>query len=305
MAEVSQAYLIYSFGNTAIKAGRQALPKAVSPWVWSDRTAGVIDWSYDAITVANTDLANNTIIGAWIPHLYHHQNEEAHSSKSAGAFMLALINKSLESTTIALNGYYIPESKLNNFQALRNSLISSQKDTWSLWGNFLSEYDNITYGAQLAYVDGDESSWDSTFGISAKVASSWGDLSAELIAGYINDGDYSLSAGGGGTGVEDSGFWTDMYDVRGDTYGADQYSIQTRLNYKIPVGVIYGVLGYWDFDNHKKWGDEKSAWAGYIGYKFTFKGIDSKVEYRYRNFEYYSSSDKKRQRVRIEAYYKF
>ena len=304
-AEVSQAYLTYTFGNTAIKAGRQALPKAVSPWVWTDRTAGVTDWTYDGIVIANTDLSDTTLIGAWIPHLFHHQSEQVHASDSAGAFMLAAVNKSLTDTTITLNGYYIPESKLNDFQAVRNGLASTWEDTWSLWGNFLSEINGWTVGAQAAYVDGDEKGWDSTFGIAAKVGSKWGDFNAELIAGYINDGDYSLTAGGGGTGVEDSGFWTDIYDVSGDTYGADQWSLQTRLSYNIGNGSLYGVLGYWDFDSHKRWGDEKSAWAGHVGYKFSVMGINSKVEYRYRNFEYYNSGDKKRQRIRVEAYYKF
>jgi len=304
-AEVSQAYLTYTFEDTAIKAGRQALPKAVSPWVWSDRTAGVLDWTYDGIVIANTSLSDTTLIGAWIPHLSHNDIQDAHSSDSSGAFMLAMVNKSISDTVITVNGYYIPESELNAFQASKNGLISTKEDTWSIWANFISKFDGFRVGMQGAYVDGDESGWDATYGIAGKIGSTWDSFDIDVIAAYINDGDYSLSAGGGGTSVEDSGFWSDIYDVSGVTYGADQWSIQTRMSYEIGIGKLYGAIGYWDFDTHSSWGDEKSAWTTHIGYRFTVWGMNTKVEYRYRNFEYYNSGDKERQRIRLESYYKF
>jgi hypothetical protein len=205
-AEVSQAYLTYTFGNTAIKAGRQALPKAVSPWAWSDRSAGVIDWSYDGIVVANTDLADTTLLGAWIAQAYHNSDQQAHISDSAGLFMLGFINKSLSNTTITVSGYYVPENKLD----LNNA--GTAKDNWSLWAVAESNINDINFGVEGVYVDGDYSNADATFAIAGKIGSQWGNFDAQLIASYISDGDYSIAMVGAGTGVEDSALWTDNED---------------------------------------------------------------------------------------------
>ena len=306
-AEVSQAYMTYTFGKTAIKAGRQALPKAVSPWAWSDRSVGVIDWSYDGIVVANTDLRDTTLIGAWIPHAYHNPVEQRRTSGSSGLFMLGAVNKSLADTTVTLNGYYLPQSELLTIQGDKIGRTVGREDTWSLWGSGVGTLGTVTLGVELAYSDGTASGWDSTYGVAAKIGSKWGAFDAELIAGYINGGDYSLAGAGGGTGVEDSAFWTDTYDISGDTYGADQWSLQTRMNYRLPAsyGALYGILGYWDFGHHADWGDEKKAWNLRAGYRFDVLGVDTKVEYRYRTFSYYHDKDKTRQRIRVEAYYKF
>ncbi len=302
-AEVSQAYLTYTFGNTAIKAGRQALPKAVSPWAWSDRSAGVIDWSYDGIVVANTDLADTTLLGAWIAQIYHNANEQEHVSENAGLFMLGLVNKSLSDTTISAAAYYVPESKYD----INRLPGASAKDTWSLWANSISVIHDITFGLQGAYVDGDYANSDATFAIAGKIGSQWGNFDAALIASYIDDGDYSLRMAG--TQLEDSALWTDneenadiVFHSTGDTQG--QSAVLVRAGYKLPVGKVYGSLGYWDYDNVKN-GYLDNALGARVGYKFNVMGVDSKVEYRYRDRSIKNAKDETRQRIRVEAYYKF
>ncbi len=302
-AEVSQAYLTYTFGNTAIKAGRQALPKAVSPWAWTDRSAGVIDWSYDGIVIANTDLADTTLIGAWVGQIYHNSQEQYHVSESAGLFMLGLINKSLSNTTISAAGYYVSESKYD----LNRAAGADAKDTWSLWANSVTNFDSMNLGIQGAYVDGDYANTDATFAIAGKVGTSWGNFDAELIASYINDGDYSLRMAG--TTLEDSALWTDneetsdiVHHTTGDVQG--QSAILAKAGYKLPFGKIYGSLGYWDFDNVKS-GYIENTFGARAGYKFNVAGVDAKVEYRYRDQQYKDTNDKTRQRIRVEAYYKF
>ena len=302
-AEVSQAYLTYTFGNTAIKAGRQALPKAVSPWAWSDRSAGVIDWSYDGIVVANTDLADTTLLGAWIAQAYHNSNEQSHISDSAGLFMLGFINKSLSNTTITVSGYYVPENKLDLNYA------GTAKDNWSLWAVAESNINDINFGVEGAYVDGDYSNTDATFAIAGKIGSQWGNFDAQLIASYISDGDYSIAMVGAGTGVEDSALWTDNEDnadiihhATGDTQG--QSAVLVQAGYKLPVGKVYGSLGYWDYNNVKNTYLDNTFGAR-VGYKFNVMGVDSKVEHRYRDRSYNNRNDETRQRIRVEAYYKF
>ena len=298
-AEVSQAYLTYTFGNTAIKAGRQALPKAVSPWAWSDRTAGVLDITYDAVVIANTDIQDTTLVGAWVANAVNGNSPTHLGSKNNGIFMLAMINKSLANTTLAVSGYYFPKSQLIKGYNLGNN--NPSKDIWSVWASAESNFDSVNTGLQVAYVDGDVPGFKSTFGIAGKVGSSWGNFDATAIAGYINDGHYSLVTAG--TGQDTSAFWTDNEEA-GDVYGVSQWAILAKAGYKLPVGKIYGSLGYWDFSQSLAHPKDK-AWGARLGYKFTVAGVNAKVEYRYRDESYVGSPDQKRQRVRVEAYYKF
>ena len=301
-AEVSQAYMTYTFGNTAIKAGRQALPKAVSPWAWTDRSAGVIDWAYDGIVVANTDLADTTLIAAWISQISHNSDEQYHVSENAGLFMLGMINKSLSDTTISTAAYYVPESKYD----INRATGASAKDTWSVWASAVSSMESVKFGLQGAYVDGNYANTDATFAIAGKVGSSWGNFDAKLIASYINDGDYSLRMAG--TKLEDSALWTDNEDnadiIHHKTYSQGQSAVLVQAGYKLPVGKVYGSVGYWDYDNVKS-GDRDNTFGARAGYKFKVAGVDAKVEYRYRDRSYKNAADQKRQRVRVEAYYKF
>jgi hypothetical protein len=310
-AEVSQAYLTYTFGNTAIKAGRQALPAAVSPWAWSDRSAGVIDISYDAIVIANTDIQDTTIVGAWVANAANVDSTVHLGDNNAGIFMLAAINKSLANTTLSMSGYYFPDSNLVTYG-------QKPQDMWSIWANAITNFDGWNAGLQFAYVDGDYKNVDATYAVAAKVGSTFGDFNVEAIAGYINDGDYFMRTAGTPYGT--SAFWTDD-EMDGDIspFGQDQYAILAKAGYKLSFGELYGSLGYWSYGNTESVNGAgipgyDDAVGARVGYKFTVAGVNAKVEYRYRNVSYQdgviagqpvSSGDDTRQRIRVEAYYKF
>jgi hypothetical protein len=156
-------------------------------------------------------------------------------------------------------------------------------------------------------VDGDYSGTDATLAIAGKIGSKWGDFDAELVASYISDGDYGLMMAG--TQMEDSALWTDNEDnadiihhATGDTQG--QAAILLKAGYALPVGKLYGSLGYWDYDNVKD-GYLDNTFGARVGYKFNVMGVDSKVEYRYRDRTLKNDEDQTRQRIRGEAYYKF
>ncbi len=315
-AEVSQAYLTYTFGNTAIKAGRQALPSAVSPWAWSDRTAGVLDITYDAVVIANTDITDTTLVGAWVANAVDGNHPTHLGDNKNGIFMLALINKSLANTTLAVSGYYFPDANYqipdfdntlggkNPYGDGTNWVLNKNggADMWSIWASAVSNFDSVKTGLQVAYVDGDFAGSKETFGVAGKIGTTWGDFDATLIAGYINDGDYFLTTAGSGVGT--SAFWTDNEEV-GDIYGVSQWALLVKAGYKLPVGKIYGSLGYWDFDDDATFNLDNTFGAR-LGYKFTVAGVNAKVEYRYRNRSMTNGvADQTRQRVRVEAYYKF
>ncbi|WP_292656151.1 hypothetical protein [Nitratifractor sp.] len=307
-AEVSQAYLTYSFGNTAIKVGRQALPKAVSPWAWSDRTVGVIDYSYDAIVIANTDLPDTTLVGAWVLNVAENSDTIKLGANGNGIFMLAAINKSLANTTLSASAYYFPDFdfKLPFIGWLWGD--ANAKDVWSVWASAVTKFDDINAGLQVAYVDGDYSNTDATFGIAGKIGSSWGDLDATLVASYINDGDYSLkTAGAGALGVGDtSAFWGNGFGgtfTNGDISDAGSVTaLRVDLGYKLPVGKLYGGIGYAWYSDDTSSTANQDGFGARIGYTFPVMdtGVHAKVEYRYAD-----NYQKTHQRVRVEAFYKF
>jgi hypothetical protein len=317
-SEVSQAYLTYKYCNTAIKAGRQALPKAVSPWAWSDRSGGVLDYTYEGVVIANTDLPDTTLVGAWIKNAVNEDNKI--NISDTGLFMLGLINKSFCDTTITLTGYYVPDSKIVNvgakgvapaYATYLPTPDDPENDIYSIWGSIEKKFGDYTVGVQGAYVDGNAKvggkDFDATYAIAGKIGADFlcGDLHTELTGWYINDGDYSLKTAGSGVGT--SGFWGNRFggEFNGEAVGLERKGASLDFNYKLWGGELFGGVGYEDFDG-KIATDPDKAYGGRIGYKTKIMGVDTTVQYRYLDVKGVdSASDYKRQKVRVEAYYKF
>jgi hypothetical protein len=60
---ITQAYLTYGLGNTILKVGRQQLPKALSPFAFTEGWQ-IFKNSFDAALVVNTDLPDTTLVYA-------------------------------------------------------------------------------------------------------------------------------------------------------------------------------------------------------------------------------------------------
>jgi hypothetical protein len=311
-SEVSQAYVTYKYCNTAIKAGRQALPKAVSPWAWSDRSGGVLDWTYEGVVIANTDIADTTLVGAWIKNAVNEDDKV--NISDTGLFMLGLINKSFCDTTITLTGYYVPDSKIVNVgNAYLPTPDEAENNIYSIWGSVEKKFGDYTVGVQGAYVDGDAKvdgkDFDATYAVAGKVGADFlcGDLHTELTGWYINDGDYSLKTAGSGVGT--SGFWGNRFggELNGEAVGYKRTGGSVDFNYKVGDGSIFGGVGYedWDTPATSASATDKQI-AGRIGYKTKIMGVDTTVQYRYLDIKANDSAyDHTRQKIRVEAYYKF
>lgn len=120
---VSQLYLTYGFGNTAIKVGRQELPKSLSPFAYSE------DWNvfkntFDAALVVNNDIPNTTVALAyvknanwngtassddWFSEYDNFYDMNDFNSVADGAYMLTVQNKSLANTTLTGTYYDIKD----------------------------------------------------------------------------------------------------------------------------------------------------------------------------------------------------
>ena len=303
-AEVSQAYLTYGFGNTAIKAGRQALPKAVSPWAWTDTSAGVKDITYDAIVVVNTDLTDTTLVGAWVANAVN-GNEPTHlGDNKNGIFMATVVNKSLENTTITASAYYFADANYD-IPGIGWALGEDNgEDLWSIWASVESSADGFGWGVQTAYVDGDFAGLDASLAIEAKVTTTISDINLGLYAGYLNDGDYSFKTAGSGVGT--SALWTNSLggSMGADAVGYDQTHIRATASYHAFGGRVWGELAYFDYDGDLT-GQHDNTFGGRIGYDFTVAGIDVSIQYRAWSEDYVNAPTLDKQRVRIEAFYKF
>ena len=316
-AEISQAYLMYRSGETAVKVGRQALPKALSPWAWTVRTAGVVDWAYDGVLVTNTALPDTTMIGGWVMRISHSSDEEYRISDRGGLLILGAVNRSIPDTKVSVSGYYLPKSlhDINRYDYGAGGIPvidNGAKDVWSIWADSVTNYHGAKVGIQGVYVDGDYAGTGATYAVAGKIASSLGRLNATIAASYINNGDYSLRLAG--TKLEDSALWTDN-EESGDIirhynplvnmdYSQGQVAVLATFGYRLAFGRLYGSLGYWDYD-HARSGDQTESFGGRVGYGFDLSGVRTRVEYRYRDRALKESDDQKRQRIRIEAYYKF
>jgi len=119
-ADLMQAYLTYKAGNTAIKAGRQALPKTVSPWVYTD------------------------LVGAWVAsvHDFGNGDKKITGNSDKGLFALGAIYKGIQNTTLSGTLYYIPS------EGAKGKAISA-------WTAVQSKVNNVDLGLQLAYAKAD------------------------------------------------------------------------------------------------------------------------------------------------------
>ncbi len=285
-AELSQLYLTYKNGKTAIKAGRQALPKSVSPWAWSDNSLGRKDNTFNAITVVNTALDNTTLVGAWVPQVVSGAKTTKINGSTKGVFMLTVLNKSVADLSASL--YYMPKNKANGKAV-------------SVWTSVKGKVSGVKVGLQAVYAKADAGSMaqkgtgtKATFGVAAFAKTSISGLSTKLTLAYLNAGNATLNLGG------TSGFWGDSV---GSSFGGDvsaagkQKIAELALGYKLSGGKLYSNIGIDKPDTGK------TAFAARVGYKFKVSKVSYKVEYRFQKNKDFS--DRKDHRVRLEAKYKF
>ena len=292
-AELSQLYLTYKAGNTAIKAGRQALPQNLSPWAWSDRTVGVLDNAFNGIVVINTDIANTTLVGAWIASVTPQNGsiKISNNTKNKGLFMLAAEYTGVANTTFDVSAYYVPKYFSNN-------------KAYSVWASAKTKVSNFDLGLQVAYAK--QSGSKATIGAAAYVGTTYGAFDAKLTVAYIKDGGINLRAGGIGT----SGFWGNVgySNFGGDIVasGAKQKIAKLDVGYKLPnnYGKIYGGVAY-DKVSGTTGAQLSKALAARVGYSFKVAGVNAKIEYRYTKNTPVTGTATKIQKVRVEGIYKF
>jgi hypothetical protein len=207
-SEVSQAYLAWTWGQCLWKAGRMALPKRLSPWLWSDRSAGVLDLSYEGLTVSYWTPGGMLWYGGWIDRAVNGGDVTFLGSRENGisllksgvSFLTGL--QSEEGSEWTLSAYYLG----NSFHRLPSGEGKGHGfQEWALWGIWTGTKLPALRGVQLVYVDGKAPGYRSTFAGAFRFEKEWNAHRLRLTLAAHNGGDYSLKSAG--MGVGSGAFW--------------------------------------------------------------------------------------------------
>ena len=235
---ISEAYLTYGFGGTSIKAGRQTLPQALSPFAFSE------DWNvfantYDAILVVNSDISNTTLVGAWVAGnnvnsmMLSDLTDFNSINEDNGVYLLTVQNKSIENLTLTGSWYY-------------GSEFVTTDDINILWGDAQYNATSFNVGVQGGQVSHDAfdalGNGDITsFG--AKIGTTLAGINAEVAYSTVNDGGLPLSQEGGhvpmGIGAFNLGGTTSALYT---TTLADQLFTSSLMNFDSDKFVVRGNM---------------------------------------------------------------
>jgi hypothetical protein len=222
---ISEAYLTYGFGNTSIKAGRQTLPQALSPFAFSE-SWNVFPNTYDAVLVVNTDISNTTLVGAWVAGnnvnsmMLSDLTDFNSINEDRGVYMLTVQNKSIADLTLTGSWYYGSDFYTNTDDAIN-----------ILWGDAQYNAGSFNLGVQGGQVSHDQFVDDITsFG--AKIGATFAGINAEIAYSNVNDGGALLTQPGSGTA-----FGTGAFNIGGTTSAlytttlADQLFTSALMNF--------------------------------------------------------------------------
>jgi len=232
---ISEAYLTYGFGNTSIKAGRQTLPKSLSPFAFSE------DWNvfantFDSALIVNTDIANTTIVGAWVYggnfNSFGMSNLTDFNSLNDdnGVYMLTVQNKSIENLTLTGSYYYGSEH-------------IGGEDTNILWGDAAYNAGNFGVGIQGGTMMNDFFADDMTaFG--AKIDGAMSGINLMAAYSTVNDGGLGMVQLGGTT----SALYTDLLSDQlfGPLVRFDMDKFVAKAGMDALGGNISAAYGYTD-----------------------------------------------------------
>jgi hypothetical protein len=195
-AAITKAYLTWGTESTTLKFGRQALPKSLSPFAWSENW-NVFQNTYEGALIVNTSVSDTTFVGAWVNKSNtngigagSNLNDFDKLNGSDGVYMITAQNKSIIGLTLTGSYYY-------GASMLEKDTVNSE-DLSILWGS--AEYAEanlpVTLGIQGGTVTSDAFINDTTaFG--AKIGGNISMFSASVAYSSVDDGDSGVFNVGG------------------------------------------------------------------------------------------------------------
>ena len=267
-AAITELYATYGIGNTSIKLGRQELPKALSPFAYSENTFDALFANtYGAALVVNTDIPDTVLVGAWVQNAngggdlgdFNKLND------SDGVWMLTAQNKSITDLTLTGSVYYAPD-----FITTDNLVIA-----WLDAGYNLGDMNIGLQGGTVRH----DAFVDNTVAFGGKL-----DGKADIISYGVAVTDVNDGGGAGFPGIFNVGGGTDnvLYTTLENNVAFDAYDSTTYMA-KIGADVLGGNLGlaaaYSDLGN--AWGTQNSFTEADLTYTTKVGDIDLTAMYIY------------------------
>ncbi len=185
---ISQAYLTYGFGNTSLKLGRQELPKALSPFAFSEGW-NVFKNTFDAALIVNTDITDTTLVGAWVAGANHNGFGAGNNlsdfnsvNEDDGIYMLTAQNKSFEGLTLTGTGYFAAGQ-------------GSADDTVILWADAKFAVSDYSIALQGGTIMNDDLA-DDAVAFGAKVGANFGMFDASVAYSSTDENAVFANVGG-------------------------------------------------------------------------------------------------------------
>ena len=213
---LTKAYLTKKVGNTLIKAGRQELPKSLSPLAFSEGW-NVFKNTFDAVLAINSDIQDTTLVGAYVSSSNGHGNLSSFDNLTAvggvarpgnGAYMLTAQNKSMKDVTVTGSYYSIISGgaegatytiKDNAGKDVVKPAIAPHVD--ALWLDVkAANLGPVNLALQAGQLSPDGASFKDTTAYGVKVGGKAG--SAKLSVAYTSVDDGTLSVQNVGTGIK-------------------------------------------------------------------------------------------------------
>ncbi len=202
-AALTKAYITKKLANTTLKAGRQELPKSLSPLAFSEGW-NVFKNTFDAVVAINSDIPDTTIVGAYVSSANNHGDLSSFSDNAAkvpslnarvginkGAYMLTVANKSIKQAPITLTYY-----DLEDIQA--TPVTGTSEAGSAIWGDVQVDAGlPVKFGLQGGSIM-PENNLEDTTAIGVKVTGKAGPVALKLAYSTVDDGTVSFQNVGTG-----------------------------------------------------------------------------------------------------------
>ncbi len=227
---ITQAYLTYGIGNTSLKVGRQTLPKALSPFAFSE-TWNVFQNTFGAALLVNSDLPDTTLVGAYVADANSHVNLSAFDElNQKGIYMLTAQNKSISGLALTGTYYYAPEMFIT-------------EDAHILWGDALFSISDYAIGLQGGTIlTGEPTGITDTVAFGAKAGATFGMFNVGAAYTSVDEGTVGIANLAGGTTFSETPLYTQMLaNVNHIARDNDTFVVNAGIDILGGnLGVVYG-----------------------------------------------------------------
>ena len=233
---LTKVFVAKKVGNTTLKAGRQELPKSLSPLAYTEGW-NVYKNTFDAVVAINTDLPKTTLVGAYVSQasdmsLNGMGNPEVQTTAGTAtlvgeAYMLTAATKVIPSTDLTLTYYDLKDIGANLLGA-GNAIGAS-----AMWAN--AEVSGLPVGLSLqaGKISPDSTAFDDTTAYGAKVTGKVGAVGLKAIYTSVSQpatGKVGVAVQNTGTGIKSPLYSQMMYNQNMISLDSDTMVIGASYN---------------------------------------------------------------------------